>query len=116
MRRRCTASLLLVSIHAPREGCDYQWGCSDTQIYKMFQFTHPGRGATSSSAGDSEEATVSIHAPREGCDDRPDRPKDGQVGFQFTHPGRGATVPKGVRLAIPEVSIHAPREGCDFAQ
>ena len=59
---------------------------------------------------------VSIHAPREGCDDRPDRPKDGQVGFQFTHPGRGATVPKGVRLAIPEVSIHAPREGCDFAQ
>ena len=34
-----------VSIHAPREGCDYD------NIYGLheedgFQFTHPGRGAT----------------------------------------------------------------------
>ena len=68
MRRRCTASLLLVSIHAPREGCDYQWGCSDTQIYKMFQFTHPGRGATLDEPTSDYNAIVSIHAPREGCD------------------------------------------------
>ena len=38
-------SLLEVSIHAPREGCDklndYKKG-----LNVMFQFTHPGRGAT----------------------------------------------------------------------
>ena len=102
----------------------------------MFQFTHPGRGAT--------------HLPQRDFS---------ALEFQFTHPGRGATyrrclhysirrsfnsrtpggvrrfvrscsdfvkcfnsrTPGGVRLAEPEgggggvrVSIHAPREGCDW--
>ena len=79
----------------------------------QFQFTHPGRGATSSS---------SIF-------------RTASSWFQFTHPGRGATLsthilctsfgsfnsrtPGGVRQGAlryaPEewVSIHAPREGCD---
>ena len=57
----------------------------------MFQFTHPGRGATSASSEPSKSVIV----------------------FQFTHPGRGAT--QGGRLwhAPIVVSIHAPREGCD---
>ena len=38
-----------------------------TQI--LFQFTHPGRGATR------------LHVSELYC-----------IGFQFTHPGRGATV------------------------
>ena len=102
-----------VSIHAPREGCD-----SSTLAYicvvDRFQFTHPGRGATSSIGSVSPDAQ-----------------------FQFTHPGRGATertarhtrlplsfnsrTPGGVRRrgarpdpALPQVSIHAPREGCDL--
>ena len=42
------------------------FGCG---AYPMFQFTHPGRGAT------GEETTLAE-----------------VVAFQFTHPGRGATV------------------------
>ena len=34
-----------VSIHAPREGCDYDKRQSVLDVDK-FQFTHPGRGAT----------------------------------------------------------------------
>ena len=80
-----------VSIHAPREGCDVL-AHNRAKRLSMFQFTHPGRGATK-------------RAPP------PAIPKK----FQFTHPGRGATV--WVHVAIPPlgVSIHAPREGCDSA-
>ena len=147
----------------------------------MFQFTHPGRGATQGREIPYQDCQVSIHAPREGCDYRgtPARassfgvsihaPREGCDGtasirmigkrsfnsrtpggvrrsnrglltytrqFQFTHPGRGATslplacppagqgfnsrTPGGVRphygVDVPRgrgVSIHAPREGCD---
>ena len=80
----------------------------------MFQFTHPGRGATWRRAlpsrrvrrfnsrtpggvrqmptgGKLEFRTVSIHAPREGCDTDYHMSVDQRVKFQFTHPGRGAT-------------------------
>ena len=36
-----------VSIHAPREGCDY-WLANVALFVVVFQFTHPGRGATRS--------------------------------------------------------------------
>ena len=103
-----------VSIHAPREGCDvdseertvvvdgfnsrtpggvrHKGGVGKTTT-SVFQFTHPGRGATR-----SRGATPS---PR--------------CMFQFTHPGRGATLKKAVRHLYDNVSIHAPREGCDDA-
>ena len=66
----------------------------DVAVYfvELFQFTHPGRGATANSEG------IEIKS----------------ITFQFTHPGRGAT-----REAVDtpdakaRVSIHAPREGCD---
>ena len=35
---------------------------------KEFQFTHPGRGATSLNDEIDLTVEVSIHAPREGCD------------------------------------------------
>ena len=35
----------IVSIHAPREGCDLTTCYTKTEPPK-FQFTHPGRGAT----------------------------------------------------------------------
>ena len=101
-----------VSIHAPREGCDYPppYGGARKQI-------------------------VSIHAPREGCD-RLRRPAQlhprrfnsrtpggvrrspthslgASSPFQFTHPGRGATAHCIQSGNITYVSIHAPREGCD---
>ena len=79
----------------------------------LFQFTHPGRGATPIGLSLSYDQWVSIHAPREGCDcsicgGQPCgrcfnsrtpggvRPKFlrhamAERRFQFTHPGRGAT-------------------------
>ena len=61
--------------------------------YSMFQFTHPGRGAT--------EIMVKLGIYQK---------------FQFTHPGRGATIaPRHVVDTREEVSIHAPREGCDLS-
>ena len=79
----------------------------------MFQFTHPGRGATAITPKMTEHEGVSIHAPREGCDVATDvgridevvsihAPREGcdktfdpakaaLEEFQFTHPGRGAT-------------------------
>ena len=85
-------------------------------VYRLivFQFTHPGRGATPRRLNLADIGFVSIHAPREGCDetfslryavcgvsihapregcDLKDEPRRrGAIRFQFTHPGRGATV------------------------
>ena len=60
---------------------------------RVFQFTHPGRGATASSDLARVLSDVSIHAPREGCDIVNTRRIDSVIAFQFTHPGRGATSP-----------------------
>ena len=146
-----------VSIHAPREGCDSsstaRWrfgsrfnsrtpggvrhladaeeggiwvfqfthpgrgatssreiGCPPS----VFQFTHPGRGATTSPTPHRGISCVSIHAPREGCDVQSSPRFFGLFEFQFTHPGRGATKSVCIILKGRVVSIHAPREGCDF--
>ena len=80
-----------VSIHAPREGCD-SLKISTSYPRSQFQFTHPGRGATS-------VADIRTY----------------QCKFQFTHPGRGATTEEIERGDTRIVSIHAPREGCDYA-
>ena len=61
------------------------------EITPQFQFTHPGRGATTAGALSAYLLLVSIHAPREGCDFR---------------------ALECVNACI--VSIHAPREGCDI--
>ena len=79
----------IVSIHAPREGCDcrrsgvrHRWSCFNSRTpggvrpndirhclsILGFQFTHPGRGATSYCPNGHLLFSVSIHAPREGCD------------------------------------------------
>ena len=101
----------------------------------MFQFTHPGRGATGQVVIIIAESYVSIHAPREGCDLGATDPLGIIFGFnsrtpggvrlrmfdrglpvdtfQFTHPGRGATHLEELVLLFADVSIHAPREGCD---
>ena len=79
-----------VSIHAPREGCD-SYLCDKYGLHSKFQFTHPGRGATSVPRN-TETATPM---------------------FQFTHPGRGATTTHRQTNLLCGVSIHAPREGCD---
>ena len=57
----------------------------------MFQFTHPGRGATRGGSIQILVSGVSIHAPREGCDPLEMQLMQANAEFQFTHPGRGAT-------------------------
>ena len=103
---------LHVSIHAPWEGCDFivpPFSILDTRFNSrtlgrvrptsclslswviMFQFTHPGKGATESALHQAHEKP-----------------------FQFTHPGKGATgYHNRIKLGVV-VSIHAPWEGCDM--
>ena len=126
--------LNIVSIHAPWEGCDLL--CSGVQFAGvLFQFTHPGKGATFGSVSSMRWRPVSIHAPWEGCDSYkrevyPVLPRFnsrtlGRVRllgprhlypctrFQFTHPGKGATKRIKYSDLSDDVSIHAPWEGCD---
>ena len=81
-----------ISIHAPREGCDYA-GDQERKAHVRFQSTHPARGATRDRFDHgSTPLVISIHAPREGCD------------YNIGH-----------GLKLDKISIHAPREGCDVA-
>ena len=125
-----------ISIHAPRAGCDFLLRLV-FQPLKLFQSTHPVRGATPKIDTDRCIEGISIHAPRAGCDPgqigtaiyqdsdfnprtpcgvRPSScgaaPVDGV--FQSTHPVRGATRPcRGAPESRLSISIHAPRAGCD---
>ena len=81
--------VLLISIHAPREGCDVE------------RFLPVARHQ------------ISIHAPREGCDTTRRLLSGGHLQFQSTHPVRGATSTDLLMSRRIGISIHAPREGCD---
>ena len=103
-----------VSIHAPREGCDCISICKVflylgfnsrtpggvrqkvfvpyVNYYEVFQFTHPGRGATRRrippllrASGFNSRTPGGVRQPRSSHWRR-------QRRFQFTHPGRGATL------------------------
>ena len=81
--------LRMISIHAPREGCDRRE--ADYFVdHVTFQSTHPVRGATTRVGREQRARGISIHAPREGCD---------LFSCVFA------------RSLL--ISIHAPREGCD---
>ena len=80
----------VISIHAPREGCDRFLFHVALFVPFKFQSTHPVRGATLFEVSGASRQAISIHAPREGCDKA--RKGGGEVG---------------------SISIHAPREGCD---
>ena len=61
-------------------------------LTSLFQFTHPGKGATTLCQKLRTHSRVSIHAPWEGCDLRRGHIKADETKFQFTHPGKGATL------------------------
>ena len=80
-----------ISIHAPREGCDY-WDAL-ALLDGAISIHAPREGCDGSSPGRATAPpTISIHAPREGCDTG--RPMAGASSrlFQSTHPARGATL------------------------
>ena len=105
------ADLTYVSIHAPREGCDLS-NCSYLSFDPLFQFTHPGRGATIEI--DLMKANAEFQFTHPGRGATQNQLISSQVEkFQFTHPGRGATGKVVIVIAESDVSIHAPREGCD---
>ena len=66
--------------------------CKTSDIPRLFQSTHPVRGATHYNLS-----------------------QFGDNAFQSTHPVRGATSYRDVVRFVSRISIHAPREGCDFA-
>ena len=127
----------IISIHAPREGCDAdifhrpaQQGDFNPRtprgvrrllvLWKLKGWNHfnprTPRGVRRYLTGTLDAQTsISIHAPREGCDESACGCSRPGGRFQSTHPARGAT---DFRLASDRavyISIHAPREGCDVA-
>ena len=103
----------LVSIHAPREGCDTSTDLSSSRI-NGFNSRTPGGVRLCGSAISSYLGNVSIHAPREGCDSYRSRFRNGSLSFNSRTPG-GVRLSKSVLVRVfSVVSIHAPREGCDF--
>ena len=79
-----------VSIHAPREGCDFQLAEKICESAVSIHAPREGCDATFVNVRYTDKR-VSIHAPREGCDDRALPIISNVHMFQFTHPGRGAT-------------------------
>ena len=100
-----------VSIHAPREGCDFR--LSVLEFRDKFQFTHPGRGATFLIGLIRVLSTVSIHAPREGCDCIESYPIMDNKDVSIHAPREGCDSAGMLVPCLVRVSIHAPREGCD---
>ena len=104
---------MLVSIHAPWEGCDV-FGVRRCLSCHKFQFTHPGKGATTErQAGDTIYKTFQFTHPGKGATLRSFSSFTMELLFQFTHPGKGATKRVTILLMRVIVSIHAPWEGCD---
>ena len=83
----------VVSIHAPRVGCDircYRY----LGIHHKFQFTHPVWGATTGFAGGLRVIQFQFTHPVWGA--TASKMLQGfSIKFQFTHPVWGATVAQG---------------------
>ena len=101
-----------ISIHAPRAGCDVQLSAKNASG-RVFQSTHPVRGATSNDGLDAGRAKH--FNPRTPCGVRraPWRWPASSLAFQSTHPVRGATLQTNSAVRYVLISIHAPRAGCD---
>ena len=110
---RLYANYFGISIHAPREGCDEK--SDDAFLTKLqFQSTHPARGATPTfwAMALRSRRFQSTH-PARGATEWISVKERLPEEFQSTHPARGATQwSEGVAMGGP-ISIHAPREGCD---
>ena len=88
-RDRSASVGAVVSIHAPREGCDRDRCLS---LCRGVVSIHAPREGCDSRHDDEYDSTgVSIHAPREGCDEEDSPPPRQSEGFNSRTPG-------GVRL------------------
>ena len=80
---------------------------------RLFQFTHPGKGATVGEVSGLNIIAVSIHAPWEGCDRRRSRRSSIDASFNSRTLGRVRRGVDRIDVLLYVVSIHAPWEGCD---
>ena len=101
-----------VSIHAPWEGCDFLVE-RKINFNDLFQFTHPGKGATKQNIAVTQSETSFNSRTLGRVRQRTIIIASADSMFQFTHPGKGATTDEARASACDAVSIHAPWEGCD---
>ena len=86
------AGVLLISIHAPREGSDLP-ARQCPQIPKEISIHAPREGSDRSGGTEPDGfPNISIHAPREGSDNPPCQAHPRLDPFLSTLPARGATV------------------------
>ena len=96
-----------ISIHAPREGCDCEWVTRNGKIYQI-SIHAPREGCDQDDTKTIQVPNIiSIHAPREGCDWRQMHRRHPIRVFQSTHPARGATLP--LRQATRRLIYFNPR-------
>ena len=101
-----------VSIHAPREGCDYHVR-RRYELHPCFNSRTPG-GVRLYRRQDYEASKpVSIHAPREGCDVAAFATVVFCIYVSIHAPREGCDRLSEYIIGLQSVSIHAPREGCD---
>ena len=111
LSRYAAATGDLISIHAPREGCDRDNHRHDRS--RVISIHAPREGCDACRGPVVVLFGISIHAPREGCDISTNATSALAAGFQSTHPVRGATKIVKISKRRSNISIHAPREGCD---
>ena len=90
-RAQKLVSILLISIHAARVGCDK---LSKNMVFEMaiFQSTQPEWAATKRCTGIEPVFVISIHAARVGCDIAPENILIKVRKFQSTQPEWAATL------------------------
>ena len=122
-----------ISIHAPLAGCDFL-RIANAEQYKLFQSTHPLRGATAATPVPFDTFKFQSTHPLRGATKKPGsfawlfifqstHPLRGATAsrrrgvmvfqFQSTHPLRGATYIPRSQGGLGIISIHAPLAGCD---
>ncbi len=125
---------LLVSIHAPWEGCDTatiaiayggtsfnsrtlgrvrQLAGAQLKLNELVSIHAPWEGCDIPLNIWIAEVSVSIHAPWEGCDRRENGKHHEQLRFNSRTLGRVRPIGFGLDAKGRYVSIHAPWEGCD---
>ena len=108
-------SLTRISIHAPREGCDF-FALPLSHSAQDFNPRTPRGVRLSDLCGiSSDQINFNPRTPRGVRRCFICRVQQ-QKRFQSTHPARGATPPLGSKRRWKAISIHAPREGCDLTQ
>ena len=127
--------LSIISIHAPRAGCD-RAGCAPLTVAHLISIHAPRAGCDSVINQHVMVIDISIHAPRAGCDEY-DQQRNVTIRISIHAPRAGCDIlgsghpsswryfnprtPCGVRpVRCPAqrmrhtISIHAPRAGCDM--